>query len=199
MFSTDPSEPGLFAVGQVSFGVFALGQAAVGLVAVGQAAVGLVALGQGAIGLYWGAGMLNVGARGFPLNIAPRYPVPRELPDTTDLSQVEAGYGDGWIEADLRRSHSGTPALFFGSVPADVRLQASLIHAAEYELETHGEPKVVAHVKRVGGHLVCDRLVHVLVPPTEQPGFWRKIGWRTAILTAVAVPLTAYVLFPLFA
>lgn len=198
MFSTDPSEPGIFAVGQVAFGVFALGQAAAGVVAVGQGAVGLVALGQGAIGLYWSAGMLNLGARGFPIAIVPRYPVPREMPTTTDLSQVSAGYGDGWVEAELDRANSGAPTLFLGSMPAGVRLQASLVHAAEYELSKHERPRVVAHVRRVGDHLVCDRLFHVHVSPLQQPGFWRKVAIRTGVLTAIALAMVQLMYVPLF-
>ncbi len=198
LFSFDPNEPGVFAVGQIAFGVFALGQAAAGVVAVGQGAVGLVALGQGGIGVYWGGGMLGVGARGFPIGLAPRYPVPTQLPTTTDLSQVTAGYGDGWVEAELGRANSGTPTLFMGSMPAGIRLRAGLVQAAEYELTKHGQARVVAHVRRIGEHLVCDRLFHVHVSPMEKPDFWRTLAIRTGLLTVIAVPIVQFILLPLW-
>lgn len=198
MFSTDPSEPALFAVGQVSYGVFSLGQLAMGVVAIGQGAVGLVAIGQGGIGLYFGAGMLGVGARGFPVGIVPKFPAPRQVPDTTDLSQVRGGYGDGWVEATLGPADSGVPTLYIGDRPAGVRLYASLVEPARKELERVGTTSVVAHVRRIGEHLVCDRLLHVHVPPLETPGFWYRIVARTAVLATLAVPIVFYVVAPLF-
>lgn len=200
MVSTDPSEPGIFAVGQVAFGVVALGQVAAGVIAIGQGAVGLVAIGQGAVGLYYGGAMLGIFGRGFPLGLVPRFPPPRTLPPTTDLSQVRVGYGDGWVDAELGTGRSGAPTLLIGGASAEVRLRANLIPAAKYELEksTSGSPRVIAHVHKVGDYLVCDRLLHVQVSPTRQPDFWKKVGLRTAVLTAVAIPMVRYLFMPLF-
>ncbi len=52
LFSTDPNEPGVIAVGQHAVGIFAFGQFAYGVVAVGQIARGVIAIGQGAAGVF---------------------------------------------------------------------------------------------------------------------------------------------------
>jgi hypothetical protein len=51
LVSTDPNEPGIFAVGQLAVGIFALGQLSLGVVAVGQLARGVFAFGQLAVGV----------------------------------------------------------------------------------------------------------------------------------------------------
>jgi hypothetical protein len=123
LFSTDPNEPGVFAVGQLSVGIFALGQMSLGIVAVGQLArgvfalgqlaIGVVAIGQGAVGLFHGTGMVGLaGQRGFGLVLhsLPRLvvePAP-PLEPTTPVSDIAAGnVPSGWISARLAEGPAG--------------------------------------------------------------------------------------------
>lgn len=116
-FSTDPHEPGFFAVGQIAVGVIAFGQSALGVVAigqlargvfsVGQGAVGVVAIGQGALGLWHSTGMVAVGGQsgyGLVLHLVPRVvaEAPPALPETTDVAALRAGAASaGWLAAHL--------------------------------------------------------------------------------------------------
>src|SRR5262245_45469032 len=113
IFSTDPEQPGVFAVGQLAVGVFALGQLSLGVVAVGQLArgviaigqlaVGVVAIGQGAVGLWHGTGMVALGGqRGFGgvLHLLPRLvdePLPELAPPTPIADLVGGAAATGWI------------------------------------------------------------------------------------------------------
>ncbi|MCA9682233.1 MAG: hypothetical protein KC457_08560 [Myxococcales bacterium] len=214
LLSTDPDEPGVFAVGQVAYGIVALGQMATGVIAIGQVArgviaigqgaIGLIAVGQGAIGLYAGLAMLGIFGRGFPLPVVPKLPRPRQLPGTTDLSQVRMGYGDGWIEAELAPGPDQVPLLYpvhggvGGEAPiADIRLAAKLRPKANAELAQTPKPRVVAHIKRVGDGLVCDRLLHVPIPLTETEGYQTKLAFRMAVLVALALVFWQIVWLPI--
>ncbi len=198
IISVDPEEPGFFAVGQFAYGVIALGQMATGVIAVGQmargviaigqVAVGLIAVGQLAFGLFAGVGMLGLFGRGFPIPLVPKLPRPRELPPTGDLGRVRMGYGDGWIDADLELTREGLPALTREGLPVgDVKLAASLVPLARAELRRYEIPKVIAHVRRAGDTLVCDRLLHVPVPLTARRGFWTLTTIRMIALLALAI------------
>jgi hypothetical protein len=117
LFSTDPNEPGIFAVGQLSVGIFALGQLSLGIVAIGQLArgvfafgqlaVGVVAIGQGAVGLFHGTGMVALaGQRGFGivLHSLPRLvaePAPPLAPPMPVSDIVAGDVPSGWIPARL--------------------------------------------------------------------------------------------------
>lgn len=117
LFSTDPDEPGVFAIGQVAVGVFAFGQLAVGVIAigqlargviaVGQVAVGFVAVGQGALGVLYAGGMGAVGGRGFGLclKVLPKVVLERfERPQLPPLGTVQdvIAKGRGWVLARIK-------------------------------------------------------------------------------------------------
>ena len=198
LISVDPEVPGFFAVGQFAYGFIALGQMATGVIAIGQmargviaigqVAVGLVAVGQLAFGLYAGVAMLGVFGRGFPLPLIPKLPRPRQLPPTSDLGRVRMGYGDGWIDAELDLERTGIPALTREGLPVgDVKLAARLVPLARAELRRYEVPKVIAHVRRSGETLVCDRLLHVPVPLTARRGFWPLTAFRMGFLLILAI------------
>jgi hypothetical protein len=81
-FSNDPSEPGIFAVGQFVTGIFVLGQFGRGIFVVGQFAVGVFAVGQFAVGLLWAFGQFSVAARAHSfmgsLSLVPKFRWPWE-------------------------------------------------------------------------------------------------------------------------
>jgi len=198
LLSTDPGEPGVFAVGQEAYGVIAIGQFATGVIAIGQMARGVIAIGQVAVGLvvvgqlgfglFAGIAMLGVFGRGFPIPLVPKLPRPRELPPTTELGHIRMGYGDGWVDAHLAMTLGGAPTLAQSGVSLDdVKLTARLIPLARAELRRYLAPKVVAHVRRVGDVLVCDRLLHVPVPLTETRNFWPLTAARMVVLVALAI------------
>jgi hypothetical protein len=199
LISVTPEEPGVFAVGQFAYGFFAFGQMATGviaigqiargLVAVGQVGFGLVAVGQVAFGSFAGAG-LGLFGRGWPFSLVPSLPRPRALPPTTDASQVRMGYGDGWIEAELGLTPSGVPCLAKAARPLDdIKLSARLVPLVRAELGRYERPKVIAHLRRAGDTLVCDRLLHVPVPLSERRNFRASMTARmvTLVLLAIAV------------
>jgi hypothetical protein len=115
--STDPDQPGFFAIGQVAVGVIAVGQLALGVIAIGQlargvicigqGAVGVIAIGQGAVGLWYGTGILALaGQRGYGLALHTlpqivRDPLPDLAPPTPLRDLVEGRVGSGWIPAKL--------------------------------------------------------------------------------------------------
>jgi hypothetical protein len=94
-FSNDPSEPGIFAVGQFVTGVFVLGQFGRGIFVVGQFAVGVFAVGQFAVGLLWSFGQFAVAARAQSfmgsLSLLPKFRWPWEsaaLPAHSSLAEI---------------------------------------------------------------------------------------------------------------
>lgn len=198
LISVEPEVPGFIAVGQFAYGVIALGQMATGVIAIGQmargviaigqVAVGLVAIGQLGFGLFAGVAMLGVFGRGFPIPLVPKLPRPRELPPTTDLGRVRMGYGDGWIDADLELAGDGVPALTRDGLPVgDVKLAARLVPLARAELRRYELPKVIAHIRRTGETLICDRLLHVPVPLTARRGFWALTTVRMGALLLLGI------------
>jgi hypothetical protein len=198
IISVDPEVPGVFAIGQFAYGIIAVGQMATGVIAIGQVArgvvaigqlaIGFVAIGQLAFGLFAGVAMLGVFGRGFPLGLVPRLGKPRQLPPTTKAGNLRTSYGDGWIEAEIGTDETGLPHLRAdGLRAADIRLAASLVRPAMAEMRRYAEPKVIAHVRRIGEDLVCDRLLHVPVPVTDRTGFWPLTGFRMAALVVLAV------------
>jgi hypothetical protein len=111
ILSTDPDQPGIFAVGQFATGIFAFGQMATGVIAIGQLARGVVAVGQLAVGfvaigqvcgaVVWGGGMVGITGRGFGFVIKT---LPKYRPDL--------GTPEGWSTcgtlADVREKGMGT-------------------------------------------------------------------------------------------
>jgi hypothetical protein len=172
LFST-PTEFGIIGVGQEAHGVFAFGQVARGFVAVGQLAVDVVAVGQlsfsilgvGQVGggISWFAGMLGVGGRGLCLRLIPGLDPQRVAPETIDLARVrsgESGFVKLKIEAFAQERIKLAPAVF------------KALEGARGQV-----PEVYASLRRVGEHVVCDRVMEV-------PG--RKPSSSTA-LTVVRV------------
>ena len=147
LFSTDPNEPGVFAVGQEAFGVFALGQLACGVVAVGQVArgviavgqvaVGVVALGQASLGILWAGGMIGVGGRGFGivLKLLPKVVVERflrpVLPPLSSLetlanTEAERAWVLAQVEAGPRLTVDGKPLALERRAGVDEQLRAAV-------------------------------------------------------------------------
>jgi hypothetical protein len=132
VFSTDPNEPGVFAVGQEAVGIFALGQSALGVVAIGQfargviaigqLAVGCVCVGQGAFGLFHGSGMVAVaGQRGYGLvlHLLPRVvaePAPQLHPPTPIASLLGGEATSGWIPMSIVAA-AGAPTAVSDEAP----------------------------------------------------------------------------------
>jgi hypothetical protein len=85
LFSNDPTEPGIFAVGQFVTGIFVLGQFGRGIFVIGQFAVGVFAVGQFAVGLLWAFGQFAVAARAHSfmgaISLVPKFRWPWEAPD----------------------------------------------------------------------------------------------------------------------
>lgn len=119
LFSTDPNEPGVIAVGQLATGIFAFGQGATGIIAigqmargvivVGQLAIGFVAIGQLAIGIFYAVGMIGVGGRGagLVLTLLPKLvklePQRPHQPPLTTLARLYAEGGVGHVHLHLDR------------------------------------------------------------------------------------------------
>jgi hypothetical protein len=188
ILSTNPNEPGVFAVGQEAVGIFALGQLALGVVAVGQLSRGVVAvgqlsvgvfcIGQGAVGLFHGTGMLAIaGQQGFglALHLLPRLvaePPPQlELP-TPVASLLGGAASYGWIPMSIVATPGGVSAVADEAPGLAVDLRA--VRAALEEGHASG----------------CDRAhVRVRVDVTVDPS-----GYRAAQreVTLVAEQLVAH-------
>jgi hypothetical protein len=189
---------GVIAVGQVATGVIAIGQLARGVVAVGQASVGLVAAGQVCIGLYGAAG-IGIGGRGKGLvgSLVPTIEPPYEFPPCTRFEDVRAGFGDGWIDARLTQLENGVIALTSdGGAALPLKLACQLVMKARSEVMRFGTAPVVAHVRRMGDALVCDKLMHVPTALRARPGFYIGLVFRMAMLVAIAVVVWTVALLP---
>jgi hypothetical protein len=95
LFSNDPTEPGIFAVGQFVTGIFVLGQFGRGIFVIGQFAVGVFAVGQFAVGLLWAFGQFAVAARAHSfmgaISLVPKLRWPWEepnLPPSSPLAEI---------------------------------------------------------------------------------------------------------------
>lgn len=163
LLSTNPDEPGVFAIGQVATGIFAFGQMATGVIAIGQLARGVVAVGQLAVGFVavgqacyaplWGGGMVGITGRGFGfvLKMLPKYRPDFGAPEgwATCGGLIDAREkGQGLVRAQIR-SHAlygedGQPLdLLVGPFAAPALAQAedsqAIVHvAAESVQDTDG-------------------------------------------------------------
>jgi hypothetical protein len=157
LISTNPSEPGVFAFGQVAVGVFAFGQAALGVVAIGQlargvfclgqGAIGVVAVGQGAIGLFYATAMVGIAGthgRGFVVHTLPllvEEPRPELEPavrvDDLRARRIEAG----WLSCLLRDG-----ALVPEDSP-DAQLDAGAVGLILEDARERGCDRVHVHVR----------------------------------------------------
>jgi hypothetical protein len=174
ILSTNPDEPGIFAIGQVATGIFAFGQMATGVIAIGQLARGVVAVGQLAIGfvaigqacysVIWGGGMVGITGRGFGFVLKT---IPKYRPDGGAPSGYEACVlldevrtkGFGLVHARIRDhrlvDEDGTPLAVEPTEPTAAMLQSSedseaLVNvAAEVESETDGTYREAPHLHRI--------------------------------------------------
>ncbi len=200
-------EPGVFAFGQFATGIIAVGQVATGVIAIGQLARGVVVVGQLGIGLF-SAGQLSVGlfgaagigiggrGKGLVLPLVPTIEPPYEFPPCTTFEDVKAGFGDGWIAAKLEQATGGYIGLKTDSGPLPVKLACQLLTRARSELMRFGQASVIAHIRRMGDVLVCDRLMHVPTAGRRRPQFWIGLFFRMAMLGAVAVLVWTVALLP---
>ncbi len=155
ILSTDPDEPGIFAIGQVATGVFAFGQMATGVIAIGQLARGVVAVGQLAVGfvaigqacysVVWGGGMVGLTGRGFGfvLKTLPKYRPDRGAPEGwarlgTLMDVREKGIGT------VRARVCGRALLGEDGLPLDVQVNADIAN----QLSTIGDSKAVVQLVR---------------------------------------------------
>ena len=112
LFSNDPVEPGIFAMGQFVTGIFVVGQFGRGIFVVGQFAVGVFAVGQFAVGLLWAYGQFSVAARARSfmgaLSLVPKFRWPWEaanLPPSSPLSEIaQEKRLDVWGRANLTKT-----------------------------------------------------------------------------------------------
>jgi len=193
-FDAGDNAVGIIAVGQQATGVFAFGQMATGVIAVGQLArggfvigqlaIGLVGWGQCGVGMFHAAGMVGVGGRrgiGGILQLVPTLGRPRLLPEPTPFAAVAAG-GQGWIEVQLAEDALGL-ALHQGGQRLPIKLDRRL-QARARVIMVEGSRRVLAHTRRVGPLLVCERLAREPLRPPERKGFW---GLAAVQLTALLV------------
>ena len=162
VFSFDPAEPGIIAVGQISTGIIAFGQFATGVVAIGQAARGVVAVGQGALGVVavgqaavglWFAGgaQFAVGLwcrqmwHGDGISLLPswvRRTFPEPAPPTlSTLRELMVTKEEGWIEVQL--SHD---ALYYDGKPFDFEAGPKVEKAVAAAI-AQGHNTAYAHVQ----------------------------------------------------
>ena len=201
-------EPGIFAFGQFATGIVAVGQVATGVIAIGQVARGVVAAGQLGVGLFaagqvcvglFGAAGIGIGGRGKGLvfSLVPTVEPAYEFPPCTTFEEVRAGFGDGWVNAKLTQMKDGLIGLSAdsGSV-LPLKLACRLVVKARSEVARFGQAPVVAHVRRMGDVLVCDRMMHVPTRMTTRPGFWVGLVVRMAVLVAIAVAVWTAALLP---
>jgi hypothetical protein len=170
IISTDPDQPGFFAVGQVAVGVIALGQSALGVIAigqlargvlcVGQGAVGIVAVGQGAIGLWHATAMLGLAGRtgsGLVLHLLPfrvKPPQANRLVATTTIEALLDGReSEGWVDCVLSNGHLDEPRIDASAIAAELvaaaqkrRDRAQVLVRAEVVADESGYRSAEKHV-----------------------------------------------------
>ena len=141
VFSNDPVEPGIFAVGQFVTGIFVLGQFGRGIFVVGQFAVGVFAVGQFAVGLLWAYGQFAVAARAHSfmgaLGLVPRFRWPWEeaqLPPSSPLLEIaEERRLAAWGRASLTKDAE------FESLGKTLRVQYTRPELAELVAQARKE------------------------------------------------------------
>lgn len=166
VFAIGQVATGVVAIGQMATGVIAIGQVARGFVAVGQGAVGLVALGQGSIGLFWAAGMLGIGGRGFGLIIptVPDLGERRVLPAMTPLEQIRKGV-PGWQRVIYR----GNLEFSVGEQELEARVDANLVQALA---KVPSGRLLHAFLRKEGRDLRIERLMEPPVSRLKETEWW---------------------------
>jgi hypothetical protein len=163
---------GVLAFGQMATGVIAVGQLARGGFVVGQLAFGLVGWGQVGAGMFHAVGMVGVGGRrglGGVLPLVPTLGRPRILPEPTPFAAVASG-AEGWIEIQLAEDALGL-GLYQGGQRLPIKLDRRL-QARARVIMAEGSRRVLAHTRRVGPLLVCERIAREPLRPPERKGFW---------------------------
>jgi len=199
-------EVGFISVGQHAVGVIALGQNAVGVIAIGQVARGVVAVGQLGVGIFTagqlslgvGYAIMGVGGNGkIALRLVPRLEPPREYPPCTNFAAVQAGWGDGWVDADMHEEADGTLALYADGQRLPLKIAAQLIPRAKVVMRTKAGNRVLAHVRRMETCFIADKLMSVPKPSQEREGFWTWLLVRTVFLIILACGVWVVALWPL--
>jgi hypothetical protein len=193
LFSTDPNEPGVFAVGQLSVGIFAIGQLSLGVVAIGQVArgvfafgqlaVGVVAVGQAAVGIFHGTGMVALaGQRGFGLALhsLPRLvtePAPSLAPAMPVADILAGNVPSGWIPSVLAVGPTGPRVI--PDEGEDLHVDISLVRDELLAGVERGCDRAHVRVRREvtideGGYRQAEREVtlvaeHVVAYPSRRP------------------------------
>ncbi len=197
LFSAD-GEPAVVGVGDAPIGIFAVGQFARGVIVIGQFAVGVVVLaqfgvavwglGQFGLGVGWFTGMGAISGRGYPVRLIPGLDPPRVAPSATTLEAIAQGgpEAEGFVRARVSTQPGG--GVLLASADGASRLPIKLtprVAGALVAASQRGAPReLLAHVKRGGGHLVCDRLVEI---PGQRSTYslWFQVA-RIALLAMLA-------------
>lgn len=187
---------GVIAIGQNALGVIAIGQVARGFVAVGQLGVGVFAAGQMSVGV--GYAVMGIGGNGVvALRMVPKLEPPREYPPCTNFAAVQAGWGDGWVDAQLNVESDGTLSLGADGGRLPLKIAARLIPKAKVVLATKAGGRVLAHVRRMESCFICDRMMSVPIPSQQREGFWTWLLVRTLFLVALASVAWVVAFWPL--
>jgi hypothetical protein len=195
LVSTDPSEFGVFGVGQLAHGVIAVGQFARGFIAFGQVAVGVVAVGQlsfsivgvgqlGA-GVAWFTGMLGLGGRGFCFRLIPGLDLPRTPPPEVALAAVWQGATQGFVRLGVAPSPAGPVLVSPTGQVVPVKFRPAVAWALASALQKGVLREVYAFLRREGDVVIADRLVEV--PGLRKSGIptWLNVV-RLVLLAALA-------------
>ncbi len=190
---------GYVAIGQMATGVIAVGQLARGVFVVGQLAVGCCGVGMVGLGVFWMAALMGLGGRGkgIVLPLVPSLEPPRNFPATTLSSAVWHGQGAGWLAVLLRLEADGSVALYEQSQRLGAKLSCRVLGRARSACMASTACYAVAHVRRVGNLLVCDRLMNVPGRSTDRPHFWLWTVLGFVALIAVAIAVWEIALWPL--
>jgi len=199
-------EVGFISVGQHAVGVIAIGQNAVGVIAIGQVARGVVAIGQLGVGIFTagqlslgiGYAIMGIGGNGkLALRLVPRLEPPREYPPCTNFAAVQAGWGDGWVDADMHVEGDGTLSLHADGQRLPLKISAQIIPRAKIVMASQAGNRVLAHVRRKETCFIADRLMSMPKPSQEREGFWTWLLVRTLFLIGFASVVWAVALWPL--
>jgi hypothetical protein len=177
LLSTDPDQPGFFAVGQVAVGVIAIGQLSLGVIAVGQlargilcigqGAIGVVAVGQGAVGLWHATAMIGLAGRtgsGMVLHLLPfrvKAPEADRLVATTTVDALLDHGSEGWVACNIAKGRIDEPRIDLSSIAARVAEGAregcdrAEVHVrAEVVADESGYRSVERHVRLVAEDVI---------------------------------------------
>jgi hypothetical protein len=182
IFSNDPVEPGIFAVGQFVTGIFVIGQFSRGIFVIGQFAVGVFAIGQFAVGLLWAYGQFAVAARASSfmgaLSLVPKLRWPWEeanLPSSLPLLEIAQEKRLGtWGRAKLTRTAE------FESVGKKIQVQ-------------YTRPELAEAVTKAANKGVSEGLLFVQAPQEqtveEARGYRETPKTETVLLVDQFVPI----------